>query len=290
MKILVSGSNGLLGSALLQTAAKFGHMAVPLQRSSLNWREPMANHAIFAGVDIVIHAAANTNVEQCEKEPDICYRDNTLLTEVIAAATANAAARMVYISSTGIYGNLKTTPYTEYDEVEPTTHHHRSKLLAEQLVLRHCPDALIIRTGWLFGGGPENPKNFVMRRIDEARAAGQGQISSNTEQRGNPSHVVDVARRLYQLLGLQQVGVFNVVGSSVASRFEYVSAILQLAGLPNEVVPSNASYFQRVAQVPNNEAALNWKSGLIGLAPMPEWRVSLAKYLREELGLPAQNP
>lgn len=286
MKVLVSGSSGLLGSALVQAAPRFGHLAMPLKRTELNWREPLANRALFGGVDIVIHAAANTNVEQCEKEPDACYRDNALLTEMIAAASADNGCKLVLISSSGIYGTHKTAPYCEYDDVVPTTHHHRSKLLAEQHVLRHCPDALIVRTGWLFGGAPDNPKNFVMRRIEEARAAGQGAVSSNQQQRGNPSYVRDVARRIFQLLGLQQVGVFNVVGSGVASRFDYVSAIIQLSGLANDVVPAAASQFQRLAQVSDNEAALNWKSGLIGLAPMPDWRESLGKYLRDELLIP----
>jgi dTDP-4-dehydrorhamnose reductase len=286
MKVLVSGSSGLFGSALTQAAPRFGHLALPLLRSDLDWHDLASNHKLFAGVDIVVHAAANTNVEQCEKEPEACYRDNAILSEIIAAAAANAGCKLVYVSSTGVYGDHKSTPYCEYDQAQPGTHHHRSKLMAEQIVLRHCPDALVIRTGWLFGGLPGNPKNFVMRRIEEARAAGREPISSNTEQRGNPSYVRDVVWRVFQLLALQQVGVFNVVGSGAASRFEYVSEIIKLAALANEVQPTSATHFQRLANVANNETAANWKAGLIGMAPMANWRESLAKYMRDELNLP----
>ncbi len=285
MKILITGASGLLGSTMMQTAEAEGHVALALDRSLLNWHDPLANLALFDGVDAVVHAAANTNVEQCEKEPEACYRDNTLLTEVVAKAAAECGVKLAFISSTGVYGKHKTEPYCEYDLTEPTTHHHRSKLLAEQVVLQHCRNPLIIRTGWLFGGPPNNPKNFVMRRVEEAQAAGQGSISSNAQQRGNPSYVDDVAHRLYQLLELEQAGLYNVVGTGVASRFDYVSAIIELAGLSNPVLPSNASHFQRVAQVSDNEAALNWKARVRGLRPMPDWRTSLARYMRNELKL-----
>jgi dTDP-4-dehydrorhamnose reductase len=283
MKILITGASGLLGSTMMQTAGVEGHETLALDRSLINWHDPLANQALFDGMDAVVHAAANTNVEQCEKEPDACYRDNTLLTEIIAKATAHSGVKLAYISSTGVYGNHKTEPYCEYDPTEPTTHHHRSKLLAEKLVLQHCRNPLIIRTGWLFGGPANNPKNFVMRRVEEAQAAGQGSITSNAQQRGNPSYVDDVVHRLYQLLELEQAGLYNVVSTGVASRFDYVSAIIALAGLSNPVLPSNASHFQRVAQVSDNEAALNWKARIRGLRPMPDWQTSLARYMRDQL-------
>ena len=286
MKFWLSGAGGLLGSALGDAAGAFGHEILPFQRSRLDWRDPGANAALLAQADGFIHTACNTNVEQCERMPQDCYRDNTLLTEVLAQAAARSGRVFVFISSTGVYGDGQSEPHHEYDECRPATHHHRSKWLAEQAVLRYCPDALIIRTGWLFGGQPENPKNFVMRRIEEARAAGVQPVQSNQQQRGNPSYVRDVAQRLFTLLKMEQGGVFNCVGAQSASRFEYVEAVLRLAGCGNPVLPATASHFNRLARVPDNEAALNWRAGLLGLEPMPDWRVSLEHYLRAELALP----
>jgi dTDP-4-dehydrorhamnose reductase len=265
---------------------------IPLQRNALDWHRPHRNDTLFEGIDVLVHAAANTNVEQCERNPADCYRDNLVLTELLAQSAARRGTRVVFISSTGVYGAGAATPYAEYDACVPTTHHHRSKLLAEQAVLRACPDALVLRVGWLFGGPPENPKNFVARRIEEARAAGSGPLRSNTQQQGNPSYVGDVAARLLELLALGQGGIFNCVNSGVATRHAYVSAIVALAGLDVPVLPAEATHFQRVAQVSDNEAAVNWRSELAGLAPMPLWRESLVRYIDQLAtgGFPVEQP
>ncbi|QGZ40169.1 dTDP-4-dehydrorhamnose reductase [Pseudoduganella flava] len=276
MTILLTGAGGLLGGELMRQAE-----CRPLARSALDWREPRNNDALFDGIDVLVHAAANTNVEQCERDPATCYRDNLALTELLAQSAARRGKRMVFISSTGVYGAAAMTPYTEYEPAVPTTHHHRSKLLAEQSVLRICPDALVLRVGWLFGGPPENPKNFVARRIEEARAAGTTPLRSNAQQQGNPTYVGDVARRLLELLALGQAGIFNCVGEGVATRHAYVSEIVRLAGVDVPVLPADAAHFNRVARVSDNEAAVNWRSELAGLAPMPAWQDSLATYMNQ---------
>lgn len=287
MKILLSGSSGLLGSALTVVAKRLGHECDALSRPQA--LSPDANVGVFiekmSGYDCVIHAAANTNVERCEENPDECYRDNLLLTEAIADAADAANVKLIFISSTGIYGTAQTRPYREYDEVEPTTHHHRSKYLAEKKVLNAATKNMVIRTGWLFGGSDKNPKNFVARRIDEARAAVQGNnyIESNADQRGVPCFNEDIAERILELATAGANGLFNCVNSGNASRYEYVSKIVELAGMAVEVRPSRAAIFQRRANVSNNEMADNWKMASIGLPAMPSWEDGLARYIEKQL-------
>ena len=285
MKILLTGATGLLGSAILDAAQQRGLVCDALPRPSLRDVTSSALADRLQGYDVLIHAAANTNVEQCEIAPDDCYRDNFLLTELLATAAVAANVKMVFISSTGIYGEGQDVPYREYDSVHPQTHHHRSKTMAEQAVISQNARNLVIRTGWLFGGVAANPKNFVARRIDEARAAveGKGYIESNTEQRGVPCFNGDIATRILTLAGENWSGVCNCVNTGTASRYEYVSAVVEFAGLPLEVRPSSAAAFQRKAKVSNNEMAVNWKMDALGLPSMPDWRVSLAYYIQKIL-------
>lgn len=287
MKILLTGAAGLLGSAIVEAAHRRGVICAPLARpgTNLHGLTVSALASQLRGYDVLIHAAANTNVEQCEIAPDQCYRDNFLLTELLATAAIEAHVKVVFISSTGIYGDGLQTPYREYDSAHPQTHHHRSKALAEQAVTNQDAGNLIIRTGWLFGGAAGNPKNFVARRIDEARAAAQGKgyIESNTEQRGVPCFNQDVAARILDLIAADSSGIYNCVNTGSASRYEYVSAIVELSGLLVEVKPSTAAAFNRKAKVSNNEMATNWKMDTLGLAVMPEWRASLAYYIQEVL-------
>ncbi|MBB5608598.1 MULTISPECIES: sugar nucleotide-binding protein [unclassified Janthinobacterium] len=285
MKILLTGATGLLGSAIVEAAHQRSLVCNALPRPSLSLHTLSALANALQGYDVLIHAAANTNVEQCEVAPDDCYRDNFLLTELIAIAAAIAKVKMVFISSTGIYGEGQEIPYREYDSVHPPTHHHRSKMMAEQAVISQNPCNLVIRTGWLFGGAAANPKNFVARRIDEAREAmkAKGYIESNTEQRGVPCFNQDIATRILNLTSANWSGVFNCVNTGSASRFEYVRAVIELAGLPLEVRPSNAAAFQRKAKVSNNEMAVNWKMDTLGLPEMPAWRTSLEHYIKNAL-------
>ncbi len=276
MRILLTGAGGLLGSAIGRQNA-----ADALARDQVWSSTPAALAERVAGYDLLIHAAANTNVEQCETDPAACYRDNLLLTELLARAAARAGVPLAFISSSGVYGAGSAEPYREFDPSNPTTHHHRSKYLAEQAVLAMHPANLVIRTGWLFGGAPANPKNFVARRLDEARAAlAAGTVlRANAEQSGTPSFVDDVAARLLALAAEGHAGLFNCVNSGHATRHQYVGAIVAAAGMTFEVQPSDAAAFKRVAKVSPNEMALNWKMDSLGLPPMPDWRASLAQYV-----------
>ena len=308
MKLLLTGAGGLLGSAVIDAATARGDICRPLARPSLDGSGAAGRDAApgagangyhagaglgaaallareLQGYDLLLHAAANTNVEQCETDSDACYRDNFLLTELLARAAALAGVRMLFVSSTGLYGTASDAPYREYEAAAPTTHHHRSKLLAEQAVLAASPHNLVVRTGWLFGGAAATPKNFVARRIDEARkAAAEGRhIESNTEQRGVPCWNRDVAMRMLDLAAAGVAGVVNCVNSGNASRYEYVAAVVELAGCGVSVQPSGAAGFNRKAKVSPNEMADNWKMRMLGWPEMPDWRVSLQTYLRTEL-------
>lgn len=278
MTIAVTGASGLLGSAIVQHAQSAGHRVQPIDRALL-WN-PSARSICDAlaarDVSCLVHCAANTNVEECEKDPAAAYRDNALLTETLATVSVRLNVPLVYISSTGVYGGAKSEPYTEFDLPEPTTHHHRSKLLGEHAV--ESVNGLILRTGWLFGGRIDNPKNFVANRVREALKS-NGAISSNQDQRGVPTSVTDVADRLFALMDAGRIGVFNCTNAGSASRYEYVREIIRSAGLDVEVKPVSAKGFARVAPVSNNEMAINRKMELLGFGPMRDWKEALRSYV-----------
>lgn len=282
MRIALTGASGILGEALTARGAAAGHTIVPVPREQLlGGRERL--RAVVADADAVIHAAANTNVEVCELDPAVCYRDNLLLSEQVAEACQLEARKLVFISSTGVYGPRQELPYAEYDLAEPPTHHHRAKHLAEQSVLAFSRRNLVLRTGWLFGGSALKPKNFVARRLEEAAAAlqaGRTEMAANPLQRGNPSFTDDVADRLLQALDRDESGLFNAVNTGHASRLAYVQAILDAAGLPLRAVPAvGDGGFKRVARVSPNESALNWRFDALGYAPLPDWKTSLTRYV-----------
>ncbi|MFE1573589.1 SDR family oxidoreductase [Comamonas odontotermitis] len=278
MKVLVTGGTGMLGSELLRGLAEMGHEGTALDRKVFLAAGRKEQSSMLSEHEIIIHAAANTNVEQCEVDPEICYFDNTFLTEKLFWHAHRGQKKFVFISSTGIYGRGKSEPHHEYDSVQPTTVHHRSKLLSEEVVLS-CPNTLVIRTGWLFGGQLSNKKNFIANRINEIRAS-TGFISANFVQIGSPTYVVDCARRLLELTLDDCEGIYNVVNEGVASRFDYVKKIAELSGSPIEVRPIESSAFNRRADVSENEAALSYRMRYEGRLPLRPWQDALSEYMR----------
>lgn len=279
MKILLTGANGLLGTAIRVASLKRGHTCIPLDRDQQDWLKYYAYSITRLDADVVIHAAADTNVERCEADPDSCYRDNYLLSQHAAMLAASTNKKFVFISSTGVYGFGKTAPYAEYDDVTPTTHYHKSKFMAENAIQSISHDSLIIRTGWLFGMGGDGSKNFVAKRIEEAMNASSGSISANKDQFGNPSYNMDVAIRIIELIELDFSGIFNCVNSGATNRFEYVKKILEFANIPVSVREADSHAFNRIAHVSNNESATDWRSRAMGLASLPDWRHSLQQYI-----------
>ncbi|MDC1525564.1 sugar nucleotide-binding protein [Gammaproteobacteria bacterium] len=287
MKIALTGSSGILGSSFQKYCDLSGIECYALKRD--DYIEEISNS--FVGktlldknISIFVHCAANTNVDECEEFPDACFRDNYYLTERLGKICKVLNIKFVFISSTGIYGDLSELPHNELDQLSPTTNHHQSKVLAERALQQSMSNYLIIRTGWLFGGDWNAPKNFVANRIREAQASPQS-MKSNISQRGCPTYVEDVVSCIFLLLAQDQTGIFNCVNKGNASRYEYVEAILRLAGLEVNLIAVDGSEFNRLASVPKNEMACNVRLGQIGLNCMPKWRNSLASYLKKNKAL-----
>ena len=276
--IVLAGAGGMLGSAFQQYA--WGSELVRLGRDQLDVSQPriLRERLERLAPELVINCAADTDVERAESDSTSAYAVNALLPELLAQSCKKTGARFVHFSSTGCYGNWKQTPYGDYDPLQPTTVHHTAKAAGEQAVRGACPDALILRLGWLYGGAAGQRKNFVSARIAEARTAKE--ILSDPYQTGSPSHVADVVAQCVRLLEEGVTGTLNCVAGGAVSRFEYVLRIVELAGLSTRLRPRR---FQRKAPVSPNEAASNDKLLMLGLNVMPQWEEALARYVGDLL-------
>jgi dTDP-4-dehydrorhamnose reductase len=277
-RLLITGAQGMLGSAL-QTSFGDKFEIIAASRSDLNIESFQEARSFIQKTkpDIIIHAAAYTNVEEAERTPEACYKINYNGTLHLINAAKGLQTKFIYISSTGCYGAYKEESYSEFDEVAPTTVYHKSKIAGENVVKDLCDDFLIIRTGWLFGGSTNHKKNFVYNRYKEAIA--NTRITSDPFQKGNPTNTEDVANQIEALIDQDIRGMFNVVAEGNCTRYEYVKAIVEAFDLPCEVVPAGKP-FERVAKVSSNEAASNFNLSQLGLNVMPEWKESLRRYVR----------
>jgi len=285
MKVLITGANGMLGSNLLKllpcetigfTSKELDVTDFKKVSSVLDCEKP----------NIIIHAAAYTNVEECEVNPEKTYKINTMGTQNLVNYCINKDILFIYISSTGIYGTKKENElYNEFDEVSPTTIHHKSKYEAEKVVQNHLSKYLILRTGWLFGGDIKHSKNFVYKIYLEASK--NSEIYSDDSQIGNPTYIKDLVKQIEILIENKEYGIFNCVNTANnISRYDYVKKIVELFGIDCEVKQTSDNLFQRVAPVSKNESAINYKLDLLQINKFINWDISLKNYiekLKEEI-------
>jgi len=229
--------------------------------------------------EAVIHCAAHTDVDDCEKNPGKAHLINAGGASNFAEATQQIGACLVYISTSGVFDGNKTDAYVETDKTAPQTEYGRSKLEGENRVISSGCDNLIVRASWLFGGDPKLRKNFVAARKREAEE--NKVIASATDKRGSPTWTRDFALKTLELLSAGARGLLHVSNSGVATRFDYVSAIVSLFRLKTPVKPVDSSRFPRAAPVPMNESMASVKLSEIGISELRPWREALNSYIAQ---------
>ena len=162
MRILITGANGQLGAELQDVLAAHTLVLFPSPEFDL-LGERVEAQVQEARPDVVIHAAAYTDVDKAEQERDLVYAVNVEGTESVARAAAACRARLFYISTDYVFDGHKQAPYCETDTPNPINVYGRSKLEGERRALALCPDTLVVRTARLYGAKPSCSGSGIRR-------------------------------------------------------------------------------------------------------------------------------
>ncbi|HWU37045.1 MAG TPA: dTDP-4-dehydrorhamnose reductase, partial [Candidatus Acidoferrum sp.] len=226
MRILVTGAKGQLGVELLQTL-KLAHEVIGLDLPELDiTRSTATDQVADLRPNWVIHAAAATDVDGCERDSAWAQAVNGDGTGRVADGCRRAGAGMIYISTDFVFDGRKRSPYTEEDQPAPLSVYGRSKLAGEEAARVLAPRWAIVRSAWMFG---VSGKNFVKGIVNKA-VAGE-RLRFVNDQVGSPTYARDLAQALAELVTRQLTGVFHVTNSGSCSRYEFARAILKQAGL-----------------------------------------------------------
>ncbi|NJN15750.1 MAG: dTDP-4-dehydrorhamnose reductase [Oscillochloris sp.] len=275
MRIAVTGAGGQLGAALM-TALGPLHTMVPLGHDQLELGSPAAiDQLVATQADLVIHAAAYTNVDGCARDPELAYRINGLGTQYVALACRRLGAPLVYISTNEIFPGDADRPYFEYDPARPINAYGRSKWAGEQVVRELLDRFYIVRVAWLFGG----PRNFVRTVLRLAEQQPEQGLRMVDDEIGNPTYAPDVAAAVGALIQSNCYGAYHFVNAEHCSRYDFAQAILLAAGRGHvPVAPIKLADFRRDSTPPSFAALANCAGSAIGIALRP-WPDALAAYL-----------
>jgi dTDP-4-dehydrorhamnose reductase len=264
VKIAVTGAGGGLGRAFLERGVG-DHEVHTFTRGDLDVRDLDAVLAAIPGVrpDLVFHLAAMTSVDGCESDRRRAAETNVLGSFNVAAAAREAGAIMVATSTDYVFDGEKREPYDERDRPNPLSFYGLTKLAGERAVEAVAPDALIIRTAWVFGAG----NDFVWQAI--RRLAGGQEVGGIVDQVGSPTYVGHLAERLLPLVRSGLRGVVHLAGPEAVNWHQVLSRAARLGSLPGEVLEQKADELARPAPRPANSALTSVRLEGAGIPAMP---------------------
>lgn len=285
-RLVISGAGGQLGTSLTALAADRGRDVLGQTSSQWDITDPAAAVRIIRGGDVVINCAAYTNVDAAESDEARAYAVNATGPEHIARACARAGARLIHVSTdymfTGDPPEGGPRPYEPSDKADPRGVYALSKLAGEDAVLAALPDAVVVRTAWLYTGGTGKDFVAVMRRL----AAGDGPVTVVDDQVGSPTYVADLAVALLQVADDGVPGpILHAANEGAVSRFEQARAVFAECGAdPDRVQPVKTDDFPRPAPRPSYSALGSRESAAAGLTPLRPWRPALVAALAASPG------
>jgi dTDP-4-dehydrorhamnose reductase len=286
-RVVVTGAAGQLGRFLVPAARRAGaaviafgsragagiDVAVDLAETDV------AMPALQAALpDLVIHAAACTDVDGIERDPWRGDRSNARATQNIVDAAKAAGAYVIAVSTDMVFPGDGGAPYAEAAQTEPVSEYGRSKLIAEHAVLEANSGFAVARTAWLYGGAGKHFPRTVLTVLRD-----RGRIEVVDDEFGSPTYASDLAEALVHLAIRRGEGIFHLVNDGRTSRFTLARETARLAGLdPERVAPvSTETFLTRFAlpaRRPADSALRNLRAAALGIR-LREWQEALTEYV-----------
>ncbi|MBM3260679.1 MAG: dTDP-4-dehydrorhamnose reductase [Candidatus Sericytochromatia bacterium] len=287
----VTGISGMLGHDLAAAAVASGWtvsgvgthdrsaLALPPEVRYTRWTwdgTATAADLVELGVgeaDVVLHAAAYTQVDKAEEDEALALSINAHWTERLAEACRATGKRLVYISTDYVFDGSRTTPWETGDPIAPLGAYGRTKAAGEAAAAT-APDHQIVRTSWLFGHhGP----NFVETILKAAAA--RPELWVVDDQHGCPTATTDLADALLRLQDHRATGIFHLTNQGPTTWWGFAREIVRLGGLSTPVLTQSTAEAGRPAPRPARSVLSDAAWRALGEAPLAHWQDALARYM-----------
>ena len=275
MRILIIGATGMLGKALLRES--MGEEIIGLGSAQADIRNPEQVERTISETkpDWIILAAAYTDVDGCELNPQLAAAVNTRGAVNVATAAARLPARMLFVSTDYVFDGKKPSPYEIDDPRNPINVYGKTKAEAEERISRILPECSIVRTSWLFGPGGRCFPDTILRL-----AAGRKEIDVVDDQHGCPTYTFDLADSIVRLCRSGAHGIIHCTNEGECSWHEFACEIVRQAGFDTKIKPTSSEKYVRPAERPRYSVLSASSLARWGLGMRP-WQRSLSAYLAE---------
>jgi len=273
MRVLLFGSSGLLGKALMREWDEDAVTGLGSRDADLRDAERIRKVTHEARPEWIVLSAAYTDVDGCESNSERAFAVNRDGAMNVAAAAKEVGSRLLFLSSDYVFDGKKNTPYETSDPRNPQSVYGRTKAEAETQLLALLPDCCIVRTSWLFGAGGKCFPDTILKL-----AASRPALDVVNDQRGSPTYVIDLARAIVSLCRKNAQGIVHATNAGDCTWFEFAQEIVQTAGLTTNVRPTSSERMARPAPRPAYSVLSPSALNALGIST-PSWRDALRRYL-----------
>jgi len=229
--ILITGGSGMVGS-IIRWGVKPNHKELDILKPT-SIKKAIKKYK----PETILHLAALVDMQYCQDNPNEAYKVNVLGTKNLALACKKNKVKLVYLSTCAVFDGKKRQPYGEKDRTNPINIYGKTKLAGEKVARKILPDVLVIRTGWLFGGGKKDTK-FAKKTY--AKFTRGENITATFDRCGSPTYVPDLLETVKKLISEDATGIYHVVNSGTASYFDIAKEIKKLKKFKQKVISVKA--------------------------------------------------
>jgi len=283
LRVLVTGACGMLGKSVCAKLEEQKHHVIPTDiLPGCEQLDIVDTSSVFDVIsrirpDIVIHCAAMTDVDGCERDPDSAFKVNGVGTWNVGCACAEVGAALAYVSTDYVFDGEKCEPYTEFDSTNPTSAYGASKLAGEMAVRELCPKHYVVRTSWLFA---PHGKNFAITMLNAAQTRKELRVVA--DQIGSPTYCKDLAEFLVGLVGSPLYGVYHYTNGGSCSWHGFAKKILDTAGVKDvAVIPITTDEWPTPTRRPKFSVLRHYRMELLGRDSARPWEDAVAEFVKE---------
>lgn len=276
---LVTGAAGMLGRDVVVQLLDAGRAVIAVDSGEVDLRDPAACTDAVQGMDVVVNCAAWTAVDDAEEREAEAFAVNATGVANLARAAAGVGARLVHVSTDYVFAGHGSHAHGTDEPPSPVSAYGRTKLAGEWAAVALCPDALVVRTAWLYGDGACFPRS-IARLLAERDV-----IDVVADQVGAPTWSADLARTLVSLVEVDAAaGVYHATSQDRTSWHGFAVEVARTLGLdPARVHPTTSDRFQRPAPRPANsvlDTSGVARAGAVGIGPwLARWQTAAGTVL-----------